>query len=168
MRVEVPVFMLIMRTKLPVPSHPPFMKAGFEKIGMEGEAAEYSTCVIQTEGLVIRHLEKKKEKLGVTSQWQPPCQFGPYKLRSHLPRGRIQMMDGNVAPQTRYAFRLLLKSHWGSWGTRIYHRAGRNGSLGQRRKDGGELKRDRIAGRPRRGGRGKAGEVLRRIILGRM
>ena len=40
MRVEVPVFMLIRRIKLPVPHHPWFMKAGFEKIGMKGEAAE--------------------------------------------------------------------------------------------------------------------------------
>lgn len=31
MRVEGPVFMLVMRSKPPVPSRPPFRKAGFEK-----------------------------------------------------------------------------------------------------------------------------------------
>lgn len=64
------------------------------------------------------------------------------------------MTDGDVAPPPRYACGLLPKSHLGSQRTRNYHRAGRSGSLGQRRKEGGEMKRDRVAGRPRRGGQG--------------
>lgn len=72
MRVEGPVFMLVMRSKPPVPSHPPFRKAGFEKWERMEKQQSRAPRVIQTEGLVITHLEKKKGKLGVPSQGQPP------------------------------------------------------------------------------------------------
>lgn len=86
------------------------MKAGFERTGREAAAPEAGTCIIQTEGLVIGRLEKKKEKPGVTPQ-QPPGQDGPYELHSHVLSRTTQMMDRDLSPLTRFAWRLLLKAH---------------------------------------------------------
>ena len=85
----------MIRTKLPVPGHPPLRKADFKKIRKRGKEAERSIFIVQAEGLELHtQKEKKHRKLDVTSQGQQHSQLEPCKLCSQVSEGGIQIIWG--------------------------------------------------------------------------